>query len=152
MEPRVSDAQIALASAHELRGDYDKAMDRYRRVLAVDPQNVVALNNLAYALAERKHAPKEALPLAEKHSLLPRVRSRLTRSRGPTTAGRRPVGGAAARAGGRGAQDNPEILLHAAIVHAALNDKKRDELDAAELDPQLAAQPVAKACGADQIA
>jgi predicted Zn-dependent protease len=34
-------------------------------VLAVSPNDIVSLNNLAYALAVRKGAPAEALPLAQ---------------------------------------------------------------------------------------
>jgi uncharacterized protein (TIGR03790 family) len=142
MEPRLGAAQIVLASTYEARGEYDKAMDRYRRILAVDSQNTVALNNLAFALAVRKQAPKDALPLAQRafnlaptamvadtlgwiHHLLGDDRTAL------------PLLERAAAA----LPENPEILVHAATVHIALNvkDKARAELDAAEkANPQLA--------------
>ncbi len=59
-------AQGSLASLYELDGQHDLAHERYRKQLAVDKQNAVALNNLAYGLAVRKNAPREALPLAQK--------------------------------------------------------------------------------------
>jgi Flp pilus assembly protein TadD len=40
---------------YETAGEYDKAMEGYRKVLQAVPDNAVALNNLAYALAVRKN-------------------------------------------------------------------------------------------------
>ena len=66
LEPKLTDAQLRLASAAETRKDYDQAIVRYRTILAVEANNIVALNNLAYLLADQKKQPKEALPLAER--------------------------------------------------------------------------------------
>jgi uncharacterized protein (TIGR03790 family) len=142
MEPRLTTAQVVLASTYETRGEYDKAIDRYRRILAVEPQNAIALNNLAYGLAVRKQLPKDALPLAQRafnlaptpvvadtlgwiHHLLGDDRTAL------------PLLDRAVA----GSPENADVLVHAATVHIALNqkDKARGELDAAEkLNPQLA--------------
>ncbi len=148
MEPRITAAQMTLGSTYDQRGEYDKAIDRYRRAVAADPQNALALNNLAYALAERKHAPQEALPFATKaFALLPSpviadtlgwIQHLLGDDRAAAPLLERAVAGAG---------DNPDVLLHAAIVHAALNVnvKARAELDAAEkLDPHLAELAVVK--------
>ncbi len=72
LEPRLSASQMALALLHERDKEYDKAIERYRTILANDDRNVPALNNLAYALAVRKQQPKEALPYAQRAYLLTR--------------------------------------------------------------------------------
>ena len=58
-------ANLTLGGLYDEAGEYDRAIERYRRVLEVVPQEPVSLNNLAYALAVHKKAPAEALPLAE---------------------------------------------------------------------------------------
>jgi uncharacterized protein (TIGR03790 family) len=65
IEPRVTAAQLLLAGVYEELGEHDLAIERYRRVLAVAPNEPVSLNNLAYALAVYKKAPAEALPIAQ---------------------------------------------------------------------------------------
>lgn len=148
-EPRLVPPRLQLASLHQQRGEFEKAIDRYRQVARIDPQNVVALNNLAVILAERRHTPREALPFAERafrissapdtadtvgwiHHLLGDDRSAAPLLERATA----------------GAPDNAEILLHAAVVHMGLNDpvRAKAELDAAEKqDPRLADRAEAKA-------
>ncbi len=65
-DSRLAREQFLLASLYEEAGEYDKAIERYRRLLESSPDNALVLNNLAYALAVRKNSPAEALPLAEK--------------------------------------------------------------------------------------
>ena len=64
-EPRLTAAHLMLAGLYEEAKDYDRAIERYRRVLAVVPREPVSLNNLAYALAVHKNQPAEALPIAQ---------------------------------------------------------------------------------------
>ena len=64
-EPRLTAAHLMLAGLYEEVNDYDRAIERYRRVLAAAPKEPVSLNNLAYALAVHKNAPAEALPIAQ---------------------------------------------------------------------------------------
>jgi uncharacterized protein (TIGR03790 family) len=141
-EPRLVGTAMLLAGFHEARKEHDQARARYRQVLAVDPDNVLALNNLAYSLAAYAGQPKEALPLAQRamrlstlgmvadtlgwiHYLLGDYRQAaffIERAveRSPGTA---------------------EIQLHAAFVHAQTGEivRARRELAAAlELDPSLA--------------
>jgi hypothetical protein len=59
-------AEMALAGLYDAAGEWDLAIARYRRVLDRAPNDAIALNNLAYALAERRGAPDEALPLAQR--------------------------------------------------------------------------------------
>lgn len=58
-------AHLTLAAEFEAQQDYAQAVDRYRKVLAAAPNDPIALNNLAYALAVHQKKAAEALPLAE---------------------------------------------------------------------------------------
>jgi uncharacterized protein (TIGR03790 family) len=64
--PTMLGAQLLLATKYELAGDYDAAIARYRKILALAPDSPVALNNLAYALSVRKGDLRESLGLAER--------------------------------------------------------------------------------------
>jgi uncharacterized protein (TIGR03790 family) len=63
-EPRLVSVQLALASLYEEIKEYDRAIERYRNLLAEQPNDFIALNNLAYTLAVHKGLAVEALPLA----------------------------------------------------------------------------------------
>jgi tetratricopeptide (TPR) repeat protein len=142
-EKRLGPANITLAVLYEQAGEYDKAIERYRAVLGLAPTNLLVLNNLAYALAVRKNQPQEALPLAEKaYSLAPK-----SADIADTLAWIVHLGGNDRRATGLLAEamqiapQNATIHLHAAVVHAALNenDAAQQELNKAlQLDPKLA--------------
>ncbi len=60
------DALNLLAGLHERTNEPEKALPVYKRVIDRDPNNVAALNNLAYALAVRERRPEEAWPFAER--------------------------------------------------------------------------------------
>src|SRR5262249_37835088 len=107
--------------------------------------NIAALNNLAYALATRRKDPQQALPLAEKAYTLsgriPNIADTLAWIVHLTGNDQRAKGLLAEAI--QGAPQNPEMRLHAAIVHAALgeNDSARQELTRAlELDPKFASR------------
>jgi tetratricopeptide (TPR) repeat protein len=59
-------ALLWLGVVEELKGNYTAAIDRYRKVIEAEPQNIQALNNLAYLLTEHGNKPDEALKYAEK--------------------------------------------------------------------------------------
>jgi Tfp pilus assembly protein PilF len=65
IDPEFATAQMQLAVLFEARNEHSKAIERYRRVLAVEADNAVVLNNLAYSLAVHEGKPQEALPYAE---------------------------------------------------------------------------------------
>jgi tetratricopeptide (TPR) repeat protein len=118
---RLTPAQLLLALAYEADGDYDKALSRYRQVVENEPANVIALNNLAYALAARGGTPADALPFAERAYQLsptePGVIDTLAwihHALGDSTRAL-PLLQEAARL----ASTNAEIHLHAAVVAAA---------------------------------
>jgi tetratricopeptide (TPR) repeat protein len=148
-EPRLLAIQTELAVLYENHEAWDKAIDRYRHILAVHDTDVVSLNNLAYALAVRSNAPKDALPFAQKAFRLsptPVVADTLgwiDHLLGDEFAAQSLLERAAA-----GSPSTAEILFHSAVVHASLGQKAKakQELDAAEkLDPQLSSRADAKA-------
>lgn len=64
IEPMLNAGHFVLATIYEVQNQHDKAIERYRAILSTAPNEVRALNNLAYALAVGRKSPKEALPLA----------------------------------------------------------------------------------------
>jgi uncharacterized protein (TIGR03790 family) len=65
-DPALAGTHAQLAAMYEEAGDYAKATERYRKILALNPDDVFATNNLAFLLAVRANAPTAALPLAER--------------------------------------------------------------------------------------
>ena len=57
---QANEAALSLAEWHGLRGDFDGAEQVYRKVLRIDPKNVIAMNNLAWLLAHRGRQLDEA--------------------------------------------------------------------------------------------
>ena len=144
-DSRLALAQMMLASIYEQDAEYDKAIERYRRVLELFPNSPTALNNLAYALAVRKGQPTEALPLAEKAYSVAKGSLNVADTLGWV----RHLAGDDAGAIGyleealKSASQNPEIQLHAATVYAALGktDLATQSLASAlKLDPRLASR------------
>jgi uncharacterized protein (TIGR03790 family) len=133
---------LALAQLEEADSHHDAAIDRYRRLIELQPENVVALNNLAYALAVHQKAPAEALPLAKRAvALAPGSASVLD-----TLAWIEHLLGnheGAAKILDAAIKINPrlaEMRMHAAEVAAALGDRPRAESELAEavrLAPEL---------------
>jgi len=143
LEPRLTGAQVQLATAAEARGDFDETILRYRAIIAAEPDNVPALNNLAYILVDRKNLPKEALPLAERAYRLSGQSAAVADTlgwahykNGDAAAGLPYIDRAA-----RLEAKNVDILIHAATIHAELKDMAaaRTYLEAAlKLDPKVA--------------
>ena len=59
-------AHLWLANVEVTKGNYKTAVEQYRAVVAAEPDNAEALNNLAYGLAEYGGNPNEALKFAQK--------------------------------------------------------------------------------------
>lgn len=149
IEPRYAAAHLALASYYGARGDYARSVERFRKVVELQPTNAIALNDLAWTLADKLKAPAEALPFAEralKQSPLPPVLDTvgwIYHLIGQTDRGIAYVERAAA-----GAPGSAEILLHAAVMHAALQFPVTARAELArvlKLDPALAERPDVKA-------
>ena len=134
--------QMQLGLLLETSGEHDAAVARYRRVLALQPRNAVALNNLAYGIAVHQKAPAEALPLAKQAvEIAPNEPSILD-----TLAWVQHLLGNDAEAARllalavRLAPTNPEIRLHAAIAYAgrgALAVAETELKEALRLNPEL---------------
>jgi uncharacterized protein (TIGR03790 family) len=143
LDVKLVEAQLMLASEYESQSAFDKAIECYRLALESNPDNVVALNNLSYALATRKGDAAGALPYAERAVRLSGGRSAeiadtlawvqhlLGRDREAADVLARVVKAHPAQ---------PAYRLHYATVLAALGrlDEARAELkEAVRLDPGL---------------
>jgi tetratricopeptide (TPR) repeat protein len=64
--PRDSSSLLLTGMIYSEKGDFNKARDAYESLLAVAPQNIIALNNLANIYAERLNNLDKAYPLARK--------------------------------------------------------------------------------------
>jgi uncharacterized protein (TIGR03790 family) len=131
LEPRLVRAHHVLASIFEESAEYDLALTRYRAVLDHRPNDGLALNNLAYLLAVRHKDPVQALPYARRgHEILKSAESADTLGWVLHLSGDQ--AGAATLFSDivRTPIRNPEILLHAATVFAAVG---RSEAAAREL-------------------
>ncbi len=62
----MSAALIMLSSAQERAGDFKGSEESLRRILASEPNNPTALNNLGYFLVERNERLDEALGLIQR--------------------------------------------------------------------------------------
>jgi uncharacterized protein (TIGR03790 family) len=71
-EPRFIPARIELALLDDHAGDRDSAIADYRAILTYSPNDPLALNNLAYALAVYRNNPEEALPIAQRATVVAR--------------------------------------------------------------------------------
>jgi tetratricopeptide (TPR) repeat protein len=118
---------MQLAALYESRKDYVRAIDRYRRVLAVASEHPMALNNIAYDLAVYQNNPKEALPYAERGYRLSKQAPAAADTLGWIyhELGDDSTATFYLEQALRGLPNHPDVLIHAATVHAALNDRPR---------------------------
>jgi len=132
--PNIVPFELQLGLLYEQGGQYDRAAERYQRVLDVQPNNAVALNNLAYAIAVRRKSPAEALPLAKRAvaaapndgtvlDTLAWVQHLL----GDDATAATQIVQATRRAPG-----NAEVHLHAAIIYAATGARAVAEIELKE--------------------
>ena len=143
LDPKLVSAHLLLATSYEEDKAYDKAIERYRTVVALNPKNVLALNNLAYALAVRSSLPAEGLAHAERAMAL-------TGGKSPEVAdtlawiqhllGRDAEAAQILERVVKAVPDRAEIRLHAAVVFAAVG---RLQEAAAELAEAVRHRPLA---------
>jgi uncharacterized protein (TIGR03790 family) len=142
LDDRLLNAHSMLGMLYDQAGEHAKAIARYRHILTLAPANALAMNNLAYALATHQGDLQEALALARKaHTLAsndPSIADTLAwilHLSGDHAEARRLIATALAAAG-----SNPQVQLHAAIIHAAAGQydtASRHLARALELSPEL---------------
>ena len=141
MHPRELLAQLSIAS-----GDQAGAAEQYRRIIAIQPNNAIALNNLAYDIAVREKKPADAVGMARKAlSLSPREPTILD-----TVGWIEYLLGNTAEAAkllvqaSRGAPNNAEIRLHTAFALASQGARAAADVELAaalKLAPALEKRP-----------
>lgn len=146
VSPQATLAQVQLAILDEAEQKFDLAIGRYREVLAEQPQNVIALNNLAYALAVRQNAPDEALPFAQRAlAAMPQNANVLdTVAWIEHLLGREDAAAQHIAAAVSGAPDAADFRLHSAIISAAAGaaaPAERELKAALQLQPSLEESP-----------
>ena len=141
-DPKQTISRLALASLVESAGDHRSAIEQYRTVIDLDANSIVALNNLAYALAVRVERPEDALPFAQRAYTLARGNPTIADTlgwvlflNGDRAQAARYIADAV-----RGEPTNPEIRYHAAVLADAAGDlegARRELTRALELDASL---------------
>jgi tetratricopeptide (TPR) repeat protein len=139
-DERFTVARLDLATLDEVNGKFDPAIAQFRAILSYSPNDVLALNNLAYDLAVHRDRPEEALPLAERAARLAKdspgvldtlawVQHLLKRDVEAATT---------MRLVDVSRLQNSELLWHAAAIDAAVNNLPRA---AAELELAIKITP-----------
>ena len=142
LAPALTGSQLALASMYEQDGDYTSANQRYRIILKSQPNNVIALNNLAYGLAVRDKQPAEGQVLAKRAAALAPDNASILDTLGwiEHLLGNNEI---AAQLLSRAAKLGPtlaEVRLHAAIVFGAtgaLSNAEAELKEAVRLNPEF---------------
>jgi Tfp pilus assembly protein PilF len=146
LAPSYVDLQLQLAILHDQEGRRAAAIERYRRVIELEPKNAVALNNLAYRLAVEEQALDEALPLALRAAELEPTSATIldTLAWIQHLRGDQPAAVKTMAAALKSEPRNAEIRLHAAIIYAASGalGVAQDQLNQAlKLQPSLVDHP-----------
>jgi uncharacterized protein (TIGR03790 family) len=141
IDPTFNGAHMTVASLYEVSGEWEKAIAHYRRIVANVPNDIIGLNNLAFALAARVGKPAEAIYFAERAYELSQGSPVVTDTyawvlhlNGDHQQALRYATDAAA-----GAPGVPEIQWHYAVILEAVGEKARAEkalAKAIELDPK----------------
>ena len=143
LKPDMIEAQRGLAQAYQELGQTDRAVESYRKVLALNDKDVASLNNLAWMLSEQRKNPDEALPLAIKAEQLapgsPEVLDTLgwvQYRKGAYADAEKSLARAVEKASGNGT-----IQYHLGMTYARMG-RKAEAVSAlrraAQLDPKLA--------------
>jgi Tfp pilus assembly protein PilF len=141
-DDRLTAPQFLLANLYEAAQEYDKAIERYRRLQELAPDNIIVLNNLAYALAVRKNNVEEALPLAEKAYELAKGNPSIADTLGWIyhLAGQNEKAVKPLEEAAKAGSQDAEMHLHFAIVSFETGNKLASEVAlqrALELNPKL---------------
>ena len=130
-----------LAMLAELQQHYDQAETRYREVLRMDPDNVAALNNLAFLLALQDRSVSEAKQLIDKALMLAGPSPALLDTRAQVSLATGDLEGALVdREAVVHEAPSPAAWFRLAIVYSQLKDKRKMR-DAADKAKQSGIRP-----------
>src|SRR4029453_3386877 len=134
LDPRLTAAEKALALLDDQDRRYASAIEHYKRVVAQSPNDVLALNNLAFLIATRTNNVGDALPLAERAATLaPRDVNVLdTLSWVHYLNGNPRRAGALLQQARTADRLNVDVWIHSSAVHLALGDPETAERARAE--------------------
>jgi uncharacterized protein (TIGR03790 family) len=140
--PKAPYIHLQLGLVYDQERDHNAAAESYRRVIELQPQNVVALNNLAYILVTHRKAPAEALPFAERAAALAPLNGAVldTLAWIEHLLGNRAAASRRISLAVQTAPNNAEIRLRAAIIYAANGARSLAESELQQvlkLDPTL---------------
>jgi uncharacterized protein (TIGR03790 family) len=144
--PNAAHLHLLLADFHTSAGEFEAAADRNAKVIALQPNNVAALNNLAYDIAVRQKKPAQALPMARKALSLTKGDPVVLDTVGwiEYLLGNNAEAARLLVQAARGAPGNAEVRLHAAIALASQGARGAASAELAEalkLDPALEKRP-----------
>jgi Tfp pilus assembly protein PilF len=121
LAPESPTINLQLGLMLEEMGEYELATARYRKVIASQPRNAIALNNLAYGLAVHRKMPAEGLSFAQQavaaapgDANIQDTLAWIHHLMGNDVEAAKILAGAI-----RLAPNNPDVRLHAAVVFAA---------------------------------
>lgn len=146
LEPGTLQAWRILGQLHESASRHEEAVKAYERVLEIDPDDVITLNNLAYHLAVRVGKPEAGLPLATRANTLSRGNAQVEDTLGwihHLLGNDRDALPFVARAS-LALPRNADVQMHAAVVFAAtgrLTEAARALESAATQDPAVRERP-----------
>jgi uncharacterized protein (TIGR03790 family) len=146
LAPQQGFVQLQLALVDQAEHNVLPALERYRQVIALQPRNGIALNNLAYTLAVEQNEPAAALPFAQRAlSALPQNADVLdTMAWIEHLLGRHDAAARRIADAVRSAPGSALFRLHAAIINAAAGAgalAKRELQAALTLQPSLDGTP-----------
>jgi tetratricopeptide (TPR) repeat protein len=133
-------AHVLLGNLDQASGDFAKAMEHYRRVVEMDSQNVMALNNLAYLLADYANQPDEAMLYAQRAKDLDPKSPDVADTLGWALYRKGIYQSAVQGLEAAGADGSPRLKYHLAMAYLKAGDstKGRQVLqEALRLDPSL---------------
>jgi uncharacterized protein (TIGR03790 family) len=134
--------QLRLGQLYDDAKEFERARERYERVLTLEPKNVVALNNLAFGLAVHAKQPLAARPHAQKAALLAPKDANVTDTAAwiEYLLGNHSDASALIAKAVKALPGVADVRLHAAFIYAATHqmDVAAQHLKAAvDLDPEL---------------
>jgi len=135
LAPNATGIHLMLAELYTTGGEPERAAERYRKALVLQPTNATALNNLAYDMAVREKKVAEALPLARKALALEPGNATILDTVGwiEYLLGNNAEAARLLIQAAKGAPGNAEVRLHSALALAAQGARGAAEAELQEV-------------------